>query len=120
MSHDRHSGFRLGGQLVRAVIAALWPTTTTQQIATWAPAKVKDSHYTTLDPDGMATGARRRSADGPRCDLRPERATHPADATFDQMTAVTKALLNGDEDALDVLKRGVRTKTQELLPHRHP
>jgi pyruvate dehydrogenase (quinone) len=38
--------------------------------------------------------------------------------TFEQAKDAAASLLKGDENRWDVLKEGVRTKAQELLPHR--
>ncbi|HEX5402902.1 MAG TPA: thiamine pyrophosphate-requiring protein [Pseudonocardiaceae bacterium] len=42
----------------------------------------------------------------------------PPHATFDQMKDAALALLKGDADRWEVLKEGIRTKAQELLPHK--
>jgi pyruvate dehydrogenase (quinone) len=42
----------------------------------------------------------------------------PPHATTDQMLATVKAMLAGDEDRWDVMRRGVATKLQEFLPHK--
>jgi pyruvate dehydrogenase (quinone) len=42
----------------------------------------------------------------------------PPHATFEQAWDTAKALLKGDEDRTSVLVEGIRTKVQELLPHR--
>jgi pyruvate dehydrogenase (quinone) len=42
----------------------------------------------------------------------------PPHATFDQMKDAALALVKGDPDRWEVLKQGVRTKAQELLPHK--
>jgi pyruvate dehydrogenase (quinone) len=49
-----------------------------------------------------------------RCD--PEVPPIPPHATFEQIKAATEAVLKGDPDALHLLKEGVKTKAQELLP----
>lgn len=59
------------------------------------------------------------SADRPavldvRCD--PEVPPIPPHATFDQIKDMTEAVLRGDPDAWEVLRRGLQTKIQELLP----
>ncbi len=41
----------------------------------------------------------------------------PPHATLDQMLSSAKAMLEGDEDRLGVIKQGVKTKVQEFLPH---
>lgn len=40
----------------------------------------------------------------------------PPHATADQIAAVTKAILKGDPDALDLVKKGLKAKVTELLP----
>jgi pyruvate dehydrogenase (quinone) len=42
----------------------------------------------------------------------------PPHATVDEMTAVGKAILSGDEDAWGVVRTGVKHKMQEFLPGR--
>jgi pyruvate dehydrogenase (quinone) len=42
----------------------------------------------------------------------------PPHATFEQMKSTAEAMVKGDEDATGVVKAGIRTKLQELLPHR--
>jgi pyruvate dehydrogenase (quinone) len=42
----------------------------------------------------------------------------PPHATFQQMKDAGEALLRGDEDRWGVIKEGIKTKAQELLPHR--
>ena len=49
-----------------------------------------------------------------RCD--PNVPPIPPHATFDQIKDMTEAVLRGDPDAWDVLRRGLTTKIQELLP----
>jgi pyruvate dehydrogenase (quinone) len=49
-----------------------------------------------------------------RCD--PEVPPIPPHATFEQIKAATEAVLKGDPNALHLLKEGVKTKAQELLP----
>ncbi|RPF21867.1 thiamine pyrophosphate-requiring protein [Myceligenerans xiligouense] len=51
-----------------------------------------------------------------RCD--PSVPPIPPHVTFEQMKQTAGALLKGDEDAWDVVGRGVRTKAQELRPRR--
>ena len=43
----------------------------------------------------------------------------PPHATFEQAKDAAEALIKGDENRWGVLKEGLRTKAQELLPHRH-
>jgi len=42
----------------------------------------------------------------------------PPHATFDQMKSSAEALLKGDENRWGVIREGIKTKAQELLPHR--
>ncbi|SDN92839.1 thiamine pyrophosphate-requiring protein [Lentzea jiangxiensis] len=49
-----------------------------------------------------------------RCD--PDVPPIPPHATFDQIKDMTEAVLRGDPDAWGVLRRGLHTKIQELLP----
>ncbi|HEY3751321.1 MAG TPA: thiamine pyrophosphate-requiring protein [Pseudonocardiaceae bacterium] len=42
----------------------------------------------------------------------------PPHATFDQMKDAALSLLKGDPDRWELLKQGVKTKAQELLPHK--
>ena len=51
-----------------------------------------------------------------RCD--PEVPPIPPHATFEQIKSTTEAMLKGDRDAWHVLVEGLKTKAQELLPHR--
>jgi pyruvate dehydrogenase (quinone) len=51
-----------------------------------------------------------------RCD--PDVPPIPPHVSFEQMKAVAEALIKGDEDRWGVIKEGVKTKVQELLPHR--
>jgi pyruvate dehydrogenase (quinone) len=39
----------------------------------------------------------------------------PPHTTFEQTKATAEAMLKGDPDAWDVVKRGVRSKVQEIL-----
>ncbi|HEX3003282.1 MAG TPA: thiamine pyrophosphate-dependent enzyme, partial [Angustibacter sp.] len=41
----------------------------------------------------------------------------PPHATFEQAKATAEALIKGDEDRWGVVKEGIKTKAQELLPH---
>jgi len=41
----------------------------------------------------------------------------PPHATLDQMTSMAKALIKGDPSRWGVMKEGMKTKAQELLPH---
>ena len=40
----------------------------------------------------------------------------PPHATFEQAKDAARALLKGDEDRWGVIKEGLKTKAQELLP----
>jgi pyruvate dehydrogenase (quinone) len=51
-----------------------------------------------------------------RCD--PDVAPIPPHATFDQVKAMTSAILHGDEDSRGVVKQGIRQKVQQYLPGR--
>jgi pyruvate dehydrogenase (quinone) len=42
----------------------------------------------------------------------------PPHATLDQMKAMTKSMLQGDEDTIEVIRTGVKQKVQEFLPGR--
>ncbi|HET7173299.1 MAG TPA: thiamine pyrophosphate-requiring protein, partial [Nocardioidaceae bacterium] len=42
----------------------------------------------------------------------------PPHASLDQMKATAGALLHGDEDRWAVLREGIKTKAQELMPKR--
>ena len=74
-------------------------------------------------PDELADAWRAAlSADRPTvldvyCD--PDVPPIPPHATFEQMKDAAEALIKGDENRWGVLKEGLRTKAQELLPHRH-
>lgn len=41
----------------------------------------------------------------------------PPHATLDQMTATAAALMKGDTSRWSVIRKGIRTKAQEMLPH---
>jgi pyruvate dehydrogenase (quinone) len=43
----------------------------------------------------------------------------PPHATFEEMKDSAEALLKGDEDRWGVIREGIKTKAQELLPHRN-
>lgn len=43
----------------------------------------------------------------------------PPHATWEQFTSATAAVLGGDEDRWGFIKKGIRTKAQEFLPHRN-
>ncbi|MGY6653918.1 thiamine pyrophosphate-requiring protein [Amycolatopsis sp. TRM77291] len=51
-----------------------------------------------------------------RCD--PEVPPIPPHATFDQVKAMTEAVLKGEPDAWHLVTQGIKTKMQELLPSR--
>ena len=42
----------------------------------------------------------------------------PPHASFEQVKAMVESMAKGDENAWDVIRRGVKTKVQELIPHR--
>ena len=42
----------------------------------------------------------------------------PPHATFEQMKSTAEAMAKGDAEAVGVVKTGVKTKLQEMLPHR--
>jgi pyruvate dehydrogenase (quinone) len=72
--------------------------------------------------DGDALGAawdQALAADRPtvldvRCD--PDVAPIPPHATFEQVKAMTSAILHGDEDARGIVKQGIKQKVQQYLP----
>ncbi|GAA1916597.1 thiamine pyrophosphate-requiring protein [Nocardioides marmoribigeumensis] len=77
---------------------------------------------TVTDPEELA-GAWKTAltADRPyvldvHCD--PDVPPIPPHATLDQMTSSAKALIKGDPNRWGVVKEGIKTKAQELLPHR--
>jgi pyruvate dehydrogenase (quinone) len=51
-----------------------------------------------------------------RCD--PNVPPIPPHATLEQVKSVTEAVLKGDPDAWRMVTTGIRTKAQELLPHK--
>jgi pyruvate dehydrogenase (quinone) len=51
-----------------------------------------------------------------RCD--PNVPPIPPHATFEEAKKTAESLIKGDEDRWQVVREGVRTKVQELLPHR--
>jgi pyruvate dehydrogenase (quinone) len=73
------------------------------------------------DPDQIGPAwDRALSADRPtvldvHCD--PNMPPIPPHATFEQTKSTAEALLKGDEDAAGVVKTGLKTKLQEMLPH---
>jgi pyruvate dehydrogenase (quinone) len=78
---------------------------------------------TVLDPEQIGSAwDRALSADRPtvldvHCD--PNMPPIPPHATFEQMKSTAEAMLKGDEDTVGVVKTGIKTKLQEMLPHRH-
>ena len=78
---------------------------------------------TVVDPEQIgAAWERALSADRPtvldvHCD--PNMPPIPPHATFEQMKSTAEAILKGDEDAVGVVKTGIKTKLQEMLPHRN-
>ncbi|HWL98191.1 MAG TPA: thiamine pyrophosphate-requiring protein [Nocardioidaceae bacterium] len=77
---------------------------------------------TVRDPEQIGPAwDRALSADRPtvldvHCD--PKMPPIPPHATFEQMKSTAEAMAKGDEEAVGVVKTGVKTKLQELLPHR--
>jgi pyruvate dehydrogenase (quinone) len=77
---------------------------------------------TVTDPDELGSAWERAlAADRPavldvHCD--PNVPPIPPHATFEQMKDTAEALIKGDEDRWGVIKEGLKTKAQELLPHR--
>ena len=51
-----------------------------------------------------------------RCD--PDIPPIPPNATLDQVMATARSLVKGDENRWGVIRKGVKTKVQEFLPHR--
>ena len=51
-----------------------------------------------------------------RCDLKVPPV--PRQATLDQINGAASALVQGDEDRWEIVRQGVKTKLQELLPYR--
>jgi pyruvate dehydrogenase (quinone) len=78
---------------------------------------------TVTDPDQIGPAwDRALSADRPtvldvHCD--PNMPPIPPHATFEQTKSTAEAILKGDEDAAGVVKTGLKTKLQEMLPHRN-
>jgi len=72
-------------------------------------------------PDGLGPAwDRALHADRPtvldvRCD--PNIPPIPPHADFEEITSTAKALVSGDSEAMGVIREGVKTKLQELLPH---
>jgi pyruvate dehydrogenase (quinone) len=77
---------------------------------------------TLTDPDQIAPAwDQALTADRPmvldvHCD--PDVPPVPPHATFDQMKAAATAVLKGDENAFGIMKKGLKIKAQEFLPHR--
>jgi pyruvate dehydrogenase (quinone) len=78
---------------------------------------------TVTDPEDLEDAWRQAlTADRPfvldvHCD--PDVPPIPPHATLEQMTDVAAALIKGDTSRWGVIKEGIRTKAQELLPHAH-
>ena len=78
---------------------------------------------TVTDPEHLEDAWRTAlSADRPylldvHCD--PDVPPIPTHATLEQMTDMAQALIKGDHSRWGVIKEGLRTKAQELLPHGH-
>jgi len=77
---------------------------------------------TVTDPDDLAGAWEAAlSADRPfvldvHCD--PDVPPIPPHATLEQMSSMARALIKGDASRWGVMKEGLKTKAQELLPHR--
>jgi len=77
---------------------------------------------TVLEPEQIGPAwDRALSADRPtvldvHCD--PNMPPIPPHATLEQMKSTAQAILKGDEDAPGLVKTGLKTKLQEMLPHR--
>jgi pyruvate dehydrogenase (quinone) len=78
---------------------------------------------TVTDPEHLEGAWREAlSADRPfvldvHCD--PDVPPIPPHATLEQMTDMAQALIKGDSSRWGVIKEGLKTKAQELLPHSH-
>ncbi|MGA8248571.1 MAG: thiamine pyrophosphate-requiring protein [Nocardioides sp.] len=78
---------------------------------------------TVTDPEHLEDAWRQAlSADRPfvldvHCD--PDVPPIPPHSTLEQMTDLAQALIKGDTSRWGVIKEGIRTKAQELLPHPH-
>jgi len=78
---------------------------------------------TVTDPEDLEDAWRQAlSADRPfvldvHCD--PDVPPIPPHATLEQMTDMATALIKGDASRWGVIKEGIKTKAQELLPHHH-
>jgi len=75
-----------------------------------APDQLEDAWRTALEAD-------RPYVLDVHCD--PDVPPIPPHATLEQMTEMAKALIKGDTSRWGVIKEGIRTKAQELLPHAH-
>ncbi len=76
---------------------------------------------TIKDPEQLADAWRQALASDHPCVIDvhcdPDIPPIPPHATLEQMTNVARALIKGDTSRWGVIKEGVRTKAQELLPH---
>jgi pyruvate dehydrogenase (quinone) len=78
---------------------------------------------TVTDPEHLEDAWREAlTADRPvvldvHCD--PDVPPIPPHATLEQMTDMAEALIKGDPSRWHVIKEGIKTKAQELLPHSH-
>jgi pyruvate dehydrogenase (quinone) len=78
---------------------------------------------TVTDPEHLEDAWREAlAADRPvvldvHCD--PDVPPIPPHATLEQMTDMAEALIKGDPSRWHVIKEGIKTKAQELLPHSH-
>jgi pyruvate dehydrogenase (quinone) len=78
---------------------------------------------TVVDPERLEDAWREAlAADRPylldiHCD--PDVPPIPPHATLEQMTDMAAALIKGDTSRWGVIKEGLKTKAQEMLPHRH-
>jgi pyruvate dehydrogenase (quinone) len=76
---------------------------------------------TVTDPEKLGTAWEEAlSADRPtvldvHCD--PDIPPIPPHATFEQMKNAAESMIRGDENRWGVIKEGIKTKAQELLPH---
>jgi pyruvate dehydrogenase (quinone) len=77
---------------------------------------------TVTDPGTLADAWRTALSCGRPCVLDvhcdPDVPPIPPHATLEQMTDMAKALIKGDASRWGVIKQGVKTKAQELIPHR--
>lgn len=74
------------------------------------------------DPDALTQACTRALTGDRPCVLdvhcSPNLPPIPPHATLDQALKATSAVLQGDEDAWDFIKMGIKAKAQEFLPHR--